>query len=116
MCQVQVSMKYLVVVIVFIIFNFMYNFFKPIPDIWSGEVIRGYGNASTLDWPTANIRNDGKFPVGVFTATSEHGTGIVISSQHTVEFHIHKFSGDLYDKHIKLEYIRRYKSSSMFNY
>jgi FAD synthase len=110
-------MKYvLVLTLVLVLLNVMYNFFKPIPETWSGNVSHGYGNASTIDWPTANMLNDGKFPVGVFTATSEYGSGIVLSSKDIVEIHINGFTGNLYYKPITLSDIKRYTASSIFKY
>lgn len=89
--------------------------------VLTGRVIRGYAYGTKLGFPTANLdyinlkRTDDSTPPGVYAGTAEileskhiYKAGIVVGpSQDSllskVEAHLIGFSGDLYEKTLRLE-------------
>jgi riboflavin kinase / FMN adenylyltransferase len=95
----------------------------------SGRVVRGNQLGRTLGFPTANLRFHGKTPAlsGVFAARV-HGVGTqpmpAVTSLGTrptldgteplLEAHLFDFDGDLYGRHIEIEFVARLRDEEKF--
>ena len=95
----------------------------------SGRVVRGQQLGRTLGYPTANLRFAGKQPAlrGIY-ATWVHGVGerpwLSVASFGTrptvggreplLEAHLFDFEGDLYGRHISVEFVARLRDEEKF--
>jgi riboflavin kinase/FMN adenylyltransferase len=95
----------------------------------AGRVVRGNQLGRTLGFPTANLRFDGKQPAlsGIF-ATRVHGVGdrpmpavasfgtrpTVAGTTPLLEAHLFDFDGDLYGRHIDVEFVSRLRDEQHF--
>lgn len=93
-----------------------------------GEVVSGAGRGRTLGFPTANVKADRPLPLpaGVYACHAFIGTTryrAVINvgvrptfgeTDITVEAHLLDFSGNLYGKRIRLEFLRRLREERKF--
>lgn len=94
-----------------------------------GHVVRGQQLGRTLGYPTANLRYGGKTPAlrGIY-ATWVHGVGAApwpsVSSFGTrptvngveplLEAHLFDFAGDLYGRHIEVEFVAHLRDEEKF--
>ena len=76
----------------------------------SGTVVKGAGYGKKLGFPTVNLATETKElpPQGVYAGMAElegkkYRAGIVIGPEDRVEAHLIGYSGDAYDKIVKLE-------------
>ena len=106
----------LVLLLVFILVNLCINFFKPIPTTYIGNVIHGMKQVRLIDWPTANIENDGSFPMGTFSANTKYGNAFIFSNSNIIEMHICSFKGDVYGEEIEITDIKREMGNNIFTY
>ena len=95
----------------------------------SGRVVRGQQLGRTLGYPTANLRFAGKQPAlrGIY-ATWVHGVGdrpwpsvasfgtrpTVGGREPLLEAHLFDFDGDLYGRHIAVEFVARLRDEEKF--
>ena len=95
----------------------------------SGRVVRGQQLGRTLGYPTANLRFAGKQPAlrGIY-ATWVHGVGdrpwpsvssfgtrpTVGGREPLLEAHLFDFAGDLYGRHIAVEFVARLRDEEKF--
>ena len=93
-----------------------------------GRVVRGAGRGRTLGFPTANVETDRPLliPTGVYACRGRVDGGIyptVVNigvrptfAEQTlaVEAHLLDFSADLYDRELRLEFIRRLRGEQKF--
>jgi len=100
------------------------------PYVIEGRVVRGKQLGRTLGYPTANIRLQGREPalMGIY-ATWIHGVGNVpiagVSSLGTrptvngreplLEAHLFDFDGDLYGKHLRVEFVCKLRDEEKFD-
>ena len=100
------------------------------PYVIEGRVVRGKQLGRTLGYPTANIRLQGRKPalMGIY-ATWIHGVGNVpiagVSSLGTrptvngreplLEAHLFDFDGDLYGKHLRVEFVCKLRDEEKFD-
>ena len=100
------------------------------PYVIEGRVVRGKQLGRTLGYPTANIRLQGRKPalMGIY-ATWIHGVGSApvagVSSLGTrptvngreplLEAHLFDFDGDLYGKHLQVEFVRKLRDEEKFD-
>jgi len=94
----------------------------------SGTVKRGAGRGRTLGFPTANLRPDRPLVLaaGVYAAKARWGTeraDAVVNlgyrptfdeSQYWIEAYLFDFSGDLYDRPLTLDFLRRIRPEKKF--
>lgn len=99
----------------------------------TGSVVRGDGRGRTLGFPTANLRIDSQkiVPAGVFAVRCEiSGDSLARryagmcnvgvrptfkrGSTSSVEVHLFKFSGNLYGRTLRLEFIEMLRSEKRF--
>lgn len=94
----------------------------------SGTVQRGAGRGRTLGFPTANLRPDRPLVLaaGVYAAQARWGTeraDAVVNlgyrptfdeSQYWIEAYLFDFSGDLYDRSLTLDFLRRIRPEKKF--
>ena len=94
----------------------------------SGTVQRGAGRGRTLGFPTANLRPDRPLVLaaGVYAAQARWGTeraDAVVNlgyrptfdeSQYWIEAYLFDFSGDLYDRPLALDFLRRIRPEKKF--
>jgi riboflavin kinase/FMN adenylyltransferase len=94
----------------------------------SGTVQRGAGRGRTLGFPTANLRPDRPLVLaaGVYAAQARWGTeraDAVVNlgyrptfdeSQYWIEAYLFDFSGDLYDRSLTLDFLRRIRPERKF--
>ncbi|HLH76308.1 MAG TPA: bifunctional riboflavin kinase/FAD synthetase [Candidatus Binataceae bacterium] len=95
----------------------------------SGIVIRGRQRGHQLGFPTANLRSltetvppDGVYatrlvlPEGAYASVTNIGLNPTFDeTQRSVETHIFDFSGDLYDRQVKVEFIERLRGERKFD-
>jgi riboflavin kinase/FMN adenylyltransferase len=95
----------------------------------SGTVLRGAGRGRTLGFPTANLRPDRPLVLGagVYAARvawdDERASAVVNvgyrptfgEDQYWVEAYIFDFSGDLYDRHLRVEFLHRIRAEMKFD-
>src|SRR5436305_9485 len=93
-----------------------------------GEVVRGAGRGRTLGFPTANVKPDHPLalPAGVYVCQALVGSerydavlnlGVRPTFGETellVEAHLLDFSGDLYGRRLRLEFLRRLREERKF--
>lgn len=95
----------------------------------SGRVVRGQQLGRTLGYPTANLRFAGKQPAlrGIY-ATWVHGVGdrpwpsvasfgtrpTVGGREPLLEAHLFDFEGDLYGRHLSVEFVARLRDEEKF--
>ena len=93
-----------------------------------GRVVRGAGRGRALGFPTANVETDRPLliPTGVYACRAEvdggvHPAVVNIGVRPTfaeqtlaVEAHLLDFTGDLYDRRLRLEFIRRLRGEQKF--
>lgn len=93
-----------------------------------GRVVRGAGRGRTLGFPTANVETDRPLliPTGVYACRARvdggmYPTVVNIGVRPTfaeqtlaVEAHLLDFSADLYDRELRLEFIRRLRGEQKF--
>ena len=93
-----------------------------------GEVVRGAGRGRTLGFPTANVKADRPLPLpeGVYACQAfiesvRYRAVINVGvrptfgeTEMTVEAHLIDFSGDLYGKWIRIEFLRRLRGERKF--
>jgi len=93
-----------------------------------GEVVRGAGRGRTLGFPTANVKPDHPLalPAGVYVCQALAGSerydavlnlGVRPTFGETellVEAHLLDFSGDLYGRRLRLEFLRRLREERKF--
>lgn len=95
----------------------------------AGRVVRGRQLGRTLGYPTANLRFGGKTPAlrGIY-ATRVHGVAAhpwpsvssfgtrptVDGKEPLLEAHLFDFDGDLYGKHIEVEFVARLRDEEKF--
>ncbi|MFZ5636721.1 MAG: bifunctional riboflavin kinase/FAD synthetase [Pseudomonadota bacterium] len=95
----------------------------------AGRVVRGRQLGRTLGYPTANLRFGGKTPAlrGIY-ATRVHGVApdpwpsvssfgtrpTVDGKEPLLEAHLFDFDGDLYGKHIEVEFVARLRDEEKF--
>ena len=93
-----------------------------------GRVVRGAGRGRTLGFPTANLETDRPLliPTGVYACRARvdggmYPTVVNIGVRPTfaeqtlaVEAHLLDFSADLYDRELRLEFIRRLRGEQKF--
>jgi riboflavin kinase/FMN adenylyltransferase len=93
-----------------------------------GEVVRGAGRGRTLGFPTANVKPDRPLPLpaGVYACQARLGSerhaavlnlGVRPTFGETellVEAHLLDFSGDLYGRRLRLEFLRRLREERKF--
>ena len=93
-----------------------------------GRVVRGAGRGRTLGFPTANVEPDRPLliPTGVYACRARvdggmYPTVVNIGVRPTfaeqtlaVEAHLLDFSADLYDRELRLEFIRRLRGEQKF--
>ena len=100
------------------------------PYALAGRVVRGRQLGRTLGYPTANIRLQGRKPalMGIY-ATWIHGVGpeplagvsslgtrpTVNGREPLLEAHLFDFDGDLYGKHIGVEFVRKLRDEARFD-
>lgn len=94
----------------------------------SGTVLKGAGRGRTLGFPTANLRPDRPLILapGVYAALASWDrvrAGAVVNvgfrptfgeDQYWIETHIFDFSGDLYDRQLTVEFLRRIRAETKF--
>jgi riboflavin kinase/FMN adenylyltransferase len=94
----------------------------------SGTVQRGAGRGRTLGFPTANLRPDRPLVLaaGVYAARARwdgHVADAVVNlgyrptfdeSQYWIEAYLFDFSGDLYDRPLTLDFLRRIRPERKF--
>jgi riboflavin kinase/FMN adenylyltransferase len=94
----------------------------------SGTVLRGAGRGRTLGFPTANLRPDRPLILspGVYAARAAwDGTrrDAVVNvgyrptfgeEQYWIEAYVFDFSGDLYDRHLTVEFVQRIRAEMKF--
>jgi riboflavin kinase/FMN adenylyltransferase len=94
-----------------------------------GTVLRGAGRGRALGFPTANLRPDRPLILapGVYAARAswEQSTGSAVvnvgyrptfgEDQYWVETYIFDFSGDLYDRELRLEFLHRIRAELKFS-
>lgn len=94
-----------------------------------GRVVRGRQLGRTLGYPTANLRFGGRTPAlrGIY-ATRVHGVGpdpwpsvssfgtrpTVDGREPLLEAHLFDFDGDLYGRHIEVEFVARLRDEEKF--
>ncbi|WP_297799486.1 bifunctional riboflavin kinase/FAD synthetase [Arenimonas sp. GDDSR-1] len=94
-----------------------------------GRVVRGQQLGRTLGYPTANIRLQGRKPalMGIY-ATWIHGVGsepiagvsslgtrpTVNGREPLLEAHLFDFDGDLYGKHLRVEFVSKLRDEEKF--
>lgn len=94
-----------------------------------GRVVRGKQLGRTLGYPTANLRFGGKIPAlrGIY-ATRVHGVAdtpwpsvssfgtrpTVDGKEPLLEAHLFDFDGDLYGRHIEVEFVARLRDEEKF--
>lgn len=93
--------------LVALLINFTLNFLQKVPKEYRGSVVRGHGLASAMDWPTANISNDGSFPCGTFDADTQYGRAVLIVFNDTIECHIKGLSRDIYGQDLVITDVKR---------
>jgi len=95
----------------------------------AGRVVRGKALGRTLGFPTANLRFPKMPPLSGIYATKVHGVGQqpwpAVSSFGTrptvdgieplLEAHLFDFNGDLYGKHIEVEFIAKLRDEERFD-
>ena len=95
----------------------------------TGAVLRGVGRGRTLGFPTANLRPDRPLVLspGVYAARAlwEGGSADAVvnvgyrptfdENQYWVEAHLLDFSGDLYDRPLRLEFLDRIRPEMKFS-
>lgn len=95
-----------------------------------GRVVRGKQLGRTLGYPTANIRLQGRKPalMGIY-ATWIHGIGsgpiagvsslgtrpTVNGREPLLEAHLFDFDGDLYGRHLRVEFVRKLRDEEKFD-
>lgn len=95
----------------------------------AGRVVRGKQLGRTLGYPTANLRFAGKIPAlrGIY-ATRVHGVAetpwpsvssigtrpTVDGKEPLLEAHLFDFDGDLYGRHIEVEFVARLRDEEKF--
>ncbi|MEY3371650.1 MAG: hypothetical protein RLZZ537_118 [Pseudomonadota bacterium] len=100
------------------------------PYVIEGRVVRGKQLGRTLGYPTANIRLQGRKPalMGIY-ATWIHGIGngpiagvsslgtrpTVNGREPLLEAHLFDFDGDLYGKHLQVEFVRKLRDEEKFD-
>ena len=100
------------------------------PYVIEGRVVRGKQLGRTLGYPTANIRLQGRKPalMGIY-ATWIHGAGngpiagvsslgtrpTVNGREPLLEAHLFDFDGDLYGKHLQVEFVRKLRDEEKFD-
>jgi riboflavin kinase / FMN adenylyltransferase len=94
----------------------------------SGTVQRGAGRGRTLGFPTANLRPDRPLVLaaGVYAARARWDGGVADAvvnlgyrptfdeSQYWIEAYLFDFSGDLYDRPLTLDFLRRIRPERKF--
>jgi riboflavin kinase/FMN adenylyltransferase len=95
----------------------------------SGRVVRGSQLGRTLGFPTANLRFGGKVPAlsGIFAArvhgaaahpwpaVASFGTRPTVDgTERLLEAHLFDFEGDLYGRHIEVEFVARLRDEERF--
>lgn len=100
------------------------------PYVIEGRVVRGRQLGRTLGYPTANIRLQGRRPalMGIY-ATWIHGAGdgpiagvsslgtrpTVNGREPLLEAHLFDFDGDLYGKHLRVEFVCKLRDEERFD-
>lgn len=93
-----------------------------------GHVVRGAGRGRTLGFPTANVQTGRPLliPTGVYACRAEVDGGVhpaVVNigvrptfseTELAVEAHLIDFSGDLYERGIRLHFVRRLRGEQKF--
>ena len=99
------------------------------PYFVSGEVVAGAGRGRSLGFPTANIAPERPLlvPPGVYACRLGAGEtlyGAVLNAGvrptfgekvFTLEAHVLDFSGDLYDRRVRLDFVRRLREERKFS-
>jgi len=95
----------------------------------SGTVLRGAGRGRTLGFPTANLRPDAPLilAAGVYAARvtwDAVSADAVVNvgyrptfdeHQYWVETYVFDFSGDLYDRHLSVDFLHRIRAETKFD-
>jgi riboflavin kinase/FMN adenylyltransferase len=99
------------------------------PYFVGGQVVAGAGRGRTLGFPTANIAADRPLlvPAGVYACRLAVGDalyGAVLNAgirptfgekAFTLEAHVLDFSGDLYNRRVRLDFVRRLREERKFS-
>ena len=109
-------MYWATICLVALILNFVLNFMQKVPEEYTGRVVRGHGLAGAMDWPTANLINDGSFPCGTFEADTQFGRAFLIVFGDLIECHVQGLSQDLYDQDLVMTDIKRRVGPRIFYY
>jgi riboflavin kinase/FMN adenylyltransferase len=98
------------------------------PYVVKGRVLRGAGRGRTLGFPTANLKPDRPLTLapGVYAARAawddRRGDAVVNvgyrptfgEEQYWIETYVFDFDGDLYDRELSVEFLRRIRSEMKF--
>ena len=87
---------------------------------YTGIVQKGKGYGAKLGFPTANIPCESPIIPGVYAARVEveggmHDAAVYADTKHAlIEAHLLDFAGDLYDKSITIELLKKMRDDKVF--